>query len=158
MPEARARKPDRDDFAKIVALNAALLREDAGQRDAPVNLAEKSGRGYFEGLLDDRCLCLLAENGGETVDYLACRTGDDTDLERVRVAELESVYMREGRRDQGVGARLSRGRVLGWASVRGADVRHGLCADSECAIRRCTITGFAARSLAPEIGHQATPP
>ena len=153
MPEVRVRRAGEGDVPEVVGLSAALFREDAGQRDPSMNLdwPAEEGRGYFAGLIgDDRCLCVVAERDGEAVGYLAGRLRDADTLRPVGVAELESMYVREGSRDSGVGARLVE-EFLGWARERGAERASVTAyAANERAIRFYERLGFAARSLSLE--------
>ncbi len=138
MPEVRVRRAGEGDVPEVVGLSAALFREDAGQRDPSMNLdwPAEEGRGYFAGL--------------EAVGYLAGRLRDADTLRPVGVAELESMYVREGSRDSGVGARLVE-EFLGWARERGAERASVTAyAANERAIRFYERLGFAARSLSLE--------
>lgn len=142
-----------EDVAEIVELSGALFREDAGRRDPFVNLGwpEEEGREYFAGLVrGEGSLCLLAGLAGRTVGYLAGRVGEGTTLRPVKVAELESMYVREGYRDLGVGARLV-DEFLGWAWSRGAERASVVAyAANERAIRFYQRSGFRPRSVALE--------
>lgn len=135
---------------EVVGLSAALFREDAGRMDPSMNLdwPAEEGRGYFAGLIgDDRCLCLVAERDGEAVGYLAGRLRDADTLRPVGKAELESMYVREGSRNSGVGARLVEG-FLEWSGERGAERASVTAyAANGRAIRSYERLGFAARSL-----------
>ncbi len=112
------------DVAGIVELSGALFREDAGSRDPSMNLGwpeEEEGREYFSALVtDEDRVCLIAESGGEVVGYLAGRMGEGDTLRPVRIAELESMHVREGFRSGGVGASLA-AEFLRWAAGKGAE-------------------------------------
>jgi ribosomal protein S18 acetylase RimI-like enzyme len=151
--EVWVRRAGKDDVGDIVELCSALFREDAGRRDPFVSLGwpEEEGLGYFAGLVGcDGGLCLLAEFAGRTVGYLAGRVGEGTTMRPVKVAELESMYVRDGYRDRGVGARLV-GEFLGWARSRGAERASVVAyAANERAIRFYQRAGFRLRSVALE--------
>jgi ribosomal protein S18 acetylase RimI-like enzyme len=151
--EVRVRRVGADDVADIAGLSSALFREDAGQRDPFVDLSwpEKEGREYFAGLVDgERSLCLVAESAGEAVGYLAGRMGERTTLRPVEVAELESMYVLEGYRGKGVGARLV-DEFLGWAGSRGAERASVVAyAANERAIRFYQRAGFRPKSVSLE--------
>lgn len=100
-------------------MSGALFREDAESRDASTNLSwpEEEGLEYFSALvLDGNCVILVAESGGEVVGYLAGRLKEGDSLRPVNVAELESMYVREGFRSGGVGASLA-AEFLRWAEA-----------------------------------------
>jgi ribosomal protein S18 acetylase RimI-like enzyme len=151
--EVRVRRAGTGDVAEIVELSTALFREDAGRKDPFTNLGwpEEEGLAYFAGLVSGAgSVCLLAELEGRTVGYLAGRVGEGTTLRPVRVAELESMYVREGYRDLGVGARLVDG-FLGWAGSRGAERASVVAyAANERAIRFYRRWGFRPRSVSLE--------
>ncbi len=76
--------------------------------------------------------------------------GGRNDLEAGKVAELESMYVREGYRDRGVGARLV-DEFLGWAGSRGAELASVVAyATNERAIRFYQRSGFRPRSVSLE--------
>ena len=93
---------------------------------------------------------MLAEFAGRTVGYLAARVGEGTTLRPVRVAELESMYIREEYRDMGVDARLVDA-FLGWAGLRGAERASVVAyAANKRAIRFYQRSGFRPRSVSLE--------
>jgi ribosomal protein S18 acetylase RimI-like enzyme len=147
------RRAGAGDVADIVELSSAHFQEDAGRRDPFVSLGwpEEEGRGYFAGLVSgDEGLCMLAEFAGRTVGYLAGRVGEGTTMRPVKVAELESMYVRDGFRDRGVGARLV-DEFLGWARSRGAERASVVAyAANERAIRFYQRAGFRPRSVTLE--------
>lgn len=151
--EAWVRRAGTDDVAEIVELSSALFREDAGRRDPSVNPGwpDEEGWEYFAGMVvGERSLCLVAGSAGETVGYLAGRIGEGTTLRPVKVAELESMYVREGYRDRGVGARLV-DEFLAWAGSLGAErASVAAYAANEGAIRFYQRAGFGARSVSME--------
>ncbi len=151
--ELRLRRAEAEDVMDIVGLSSALFREDAGRRDPCTNLnwPREEGQEYFAGLVARAgSLCLLAEVGGEVVGYLAGRVEEGTALRPWRVAELESMYVRGGYRNQGVGARLVGG-FLGWVGSRGAERASVTAyATNERAIRFYQRAGFRPRRVSLE--------
>ena len=132
--DVRIRTAQPEDVPAIVSLSDALFQEDAGSRDPTMNLqwAVQEGRDYFASLLaDDAAACWLAEHdiGGDAVGYLAGRLREANSLRAVRVATLESMYVRGRFRGRGAGAKLVE-RFLAWAREREA--------------RRASVTAYAA--------------
>ena len=132
--EVRIRTAEPEDVLDIVSLSHALFQEDAGSRDPTMNLqwAAQEGRGYFADLLaDDAAACWLAVQapGGGAVGYLASRLSEANSLRIVRLATLESMYVRREFRDWSVGAKLV-GWFLSWARETGA--------------RQASVTAYAA--------------
>lgn len=130
------RKAEVGDVAKVVELNGGLFREDAGSRDPFANPGwpEEEGHEYFSALISGGdCVCFLAESGGEAVGYLAGRLGAESTRRPANVAELESMYVREGCRSFGVGASLADG-FFCWAAGKGAE--------------RVSVTAYAANGRA----------
>ena len=152
---ARVRRAGLEDVAGVVGLSAALFREDAGSRDPCVNLGWPAEEGweYFAGMVGGgRSLCLVAEEAGEMVGYLAGRLEEGTVLRPVDVAELESMYVMEGWRGKGVGAGLVEA-FLGWAESRGAERASVVAyAANERAIRFYARYGFLPRRVCMERG------
>ncbi len=151
--EARVREAETEDVAKIAELNAALFREDAGRRDPFVDQSwpRREGREYFDGLPAlESSLCLLAESGGEVVGYLVGYMKEKVSLRPVAVAELESMYVEEGYRGCGIGAKLAN-EFLRWAADEGADrVSVTAYSANERAIRFYERLGFKPRNLSLE--------
>lgn len=151
----RIREAGIRDVGMLVELSSALFREDAGTRDPLTNLdwpGEYGHRHFAELLGPGRSVCLVAEASGVAVGYLAGYVRERSPLRPVAVAELESMYVREGARGRGVGAGLVR-RFLGWAGMRGAQqVSVTAYASNERAIRFYERIGFQPRSLALEMG------
>lgn len=136
-------------------MSDALFREDAGSRDSTINLewAVQEGQGYFADLLDDESgACWLAEytTSGKIIGYLVGRSGESNSLRPVRVATLESMYVREEFRECGIGTRLV-GRFLSWAEERKAQ-RASVTAyvANERAVRFYKREGFSPKSLSLE--------
>jgi GNAT superfamily N-acetyltransferase len=116
-----------EDVPAIVALNAALFLADAGQRDPFMDLdwPHKEGDAYFTSLLlRPTTRCLLAEAEGRAVGYLIGYVREISTLRPVRIAELQSIFVEDGHRNAGLGARLvetfftwCRGQDVGRVSV-----------------------------------------
>ncbi|HKH10324.1 MAG TPA: GNAT family N-acetyltransferase [Rubrobacter sp.] len=105
------------DVGALVRLSSELFREDAGIRDpyTDVGWPGKHGRDHFLSLISrSDALCLLAKFGRTPVGYLAGYVGGPTTIRPVRVAELQSVYVRARDRDRGVGSALV-AEFLSWA-------------------------------------------
>ncbi|QIN82900.1 GNAT family N-acetyltransferase [Rubrobacter tropicus] len=143
------------DVGALVGLISSLFQEDAGVRDPHTNLSWPAdhARGHFLGLLDkDDALCLVARSGGEIVGYLAGYGRGPYALRPVRVAELQSMYVRKAERGQGVGTRLVEG-FLVWARDRDAEqVSVTAYAANERAIHFYERMGFEPRNVSLELG------
>lgn len=154
-PAVWIRRAEPVDVPSVVGLSDALFREDAGSRDPTVNLewAVQEGRRYFaDPLTDDSAACWLAESvpDGAVIGYLAGRLREGDSLRPVRVATLESMYVREGFRGRSVGARLV-ARFLAWAKEREA-LRASVTAYAANgdAVRFYEREGFSPRNLSLE--------
>ena len=104
------------DIPALSDLNTGLFAEDAGTRDAFVNL-EWSGRAqYFADLIADgrRNIALVADIDGSPAGYVVARLHDASDFRPVVTAVLESMYVRPDHRNSGVGTALVRS-FLEWA-------------------------------------------
>ena len=132
------RPADAADIVWIVALNAFLFREDAGTRDASMDLewSEKHGFTYFTDVHSRSNYCLLvAENVGSIVGYLAGYVSPPNEYHTVTSATLESIYVLDGFRDQSVGRRMTE-QFVEWSKQQGAV--------------RMTVTAYYANALAIE--------
>ncbi len=117
-----------DDVERIVQLNHALFQEDAGQRDPTMNLnwALEEGVRVFTGFLKrEQSVVLLVEDGegGETtavVGYLAGQMRHRYKMRPINVTELESMYVIETHRNQGMGTALV-GQFCEWSQAQGAE-------------------------------------
>jgi GNAT superfamily N-acetyltransferase len=151
----RIRKAGPSDVPTIVELSYALSREDAESRDPTMNLewALQEGKGYFADLLaQDAAACWLAESVPDknAVGYLAARLREGDSLRPVRVATLESMYVRGELRGLRVGAWLVE-RFLSWARERGAQRASVTAyAANTGAIRFYKRQGFSPRNLSLE--------
>ena len=145
---------DGGDVGALVRLSSALFREDAGVRDpfTDVGWPRRHGRDHFLSLIL-RCdaLCLLAKSGGTPVGYLAGYVGGPTTVRPVKVAELQSMYVRARDRGREVGSALV-AEFLSWAAdreaERGAVTAH---ASNDDALRFYARRGFRPRSATLEM-------
>ena len=136
--DAQIRKASLEDVAAIVELNFALFQEDAGQRDPFMNLnwPREEGQAHFSGLVSgSESVCLLAVAEDEVVGYLAGYLWDGGSLRPLKMAELESMYVRPRSRSQGLGRRLV-DEFLKWSEQKGA--------------QRTSVTAYAANTRAIE--------
>jgi GNAT superfamily N-acetyltransferase len=110
-----------DDLDVLMELNVGLFTEDAHVRDPFVNPRWSGRRDYFVELIadGDRNVAWVANANGETVGYLVGRLQDANDFRSTTTAVLESMYVRAGQRNAGVGASLVR-TFLEWARSRHA--------------------------------------
>jgi GNAT superfamily N-acetyltransferase len=118
------RTAGRRDLDDVVALSVELFAEDAGQYDPHTDLdwPGREGHEYFGGLLTGPTTrCWLAEVDGAVAGSLIGRIKRESTLRRVRVAELESMYVRPEYRSTGVGSALV-AEFFEWARGRGAKV------------------------------------
>ena len=106
----------------IVKFSHALFQEDAGQRDNTMNLnwACEQGQAYFAHFIEKvQNICLLAIVDDDPVGYLAGYVRDASDLRLVKTAELESMFIHNAYRNQGVGKALVHS-FSQWARENGA--------------------------------------
>jgi GNAT superfamily N-acetyltransferase len=97
------------DITAIVGLYYALSQEDAGQRDPFADLAwaERHSSEHFGQLVaGEHSVCLLAQDGDTAIGYLAGYIYGPGDFRPIKVAELESMFVRPEWRSQQLGARL----------------------------------------------------
>lgn len=112
-----------DDVPQIVDLMTGLWREDSGERDPFMDQGwpARSGAVYYGGVLrHESYRCWVAEVDGVVAGVLIGRIEPPGTIRPVRVADLESMYVRPGYRSHGVGAVLVT-EFLGWARERGSD-------------------------------------
>lgn len=112
----------RRDLDEVVALAAELFAEDAGQHDPYTDLdwPRREGHEYFGGLLTGPTTrCWLAEVDSHVAGALIGRIRRESTVRPVRVAELESMYVRPEYRSAGIGAALV-AEFVEWARGRGA--------------------------------------
>ncbi len=149
------RKATVDDIASLVELNLGLFQEDAGQRDPYMNLnwPNEGGHEHFSKLVSgDDSICLLATTEGAVIGYLAGYLWDGGTLRPLKMAELESMYIRQNWRSRGGGRQLA-GEFLKWAKQKGAQ-RAAVTAyvANTRAIEFYKELGFEPRSLSLELG------
>jgi GNAT superfamily N-acetyltransferase len=146
----RIRTAGRRDLDEVVALSAALFAEDAGQRDPHTDLdwPRREGHEYFGGLLSGPTTrCWLAEVDGAVAGSLIGRIKRESTVRPVRVAELESMYVRPEYRSAGVGAALVAG-FFEWARRRGAKLAEVTAyAANDKALAFYARNGFVAKSI-----------
>jgi ribosomal protein S18 acetylase RimI-like enzyme len=148
------RTAGRRDLDDVVALSVALFAEDAGRRDPHTDpdWPRREGREYFGGLLTGPTTrCWLAEVDGDVAGSLIGRIGRESTLRPVRVAELESMYVRPEYRSAGVGAALV-AEFFEWARGRGAKLAAVTAyASNDRALAFYGRNGFTARSVQLEM-------
>ncbi len=153
--EVTIRRAGEADVSAIVELNYALFQEDARQRDPFMNLnwPREEGHEYFSKLLkSEKSLGLLAEADGEAIGYLIGYMRRSSSLRPVKLAELESMYVQEEYRGQGIGQQLVE-RFLEWVREQGGErVSVTAYAANERAIAFYRKMGFTPKSLTLELG------
>jgi GNAT superfamily N-acetyltransferase len=144
------RTAGRRDLDDVVALAAALFAEDAGKYDPHTDLdwPRREGHEYFGGLLTGPTTrCWLAEVDGAIAGSLIGRIRRESTLRRVRMAELESMYVRPEHRSTGVGSALV-AEFFEWARGRGAKLAGVTAyAANHRGLEFYARNGFAARSV-----------
>jgi len=134
--DVQIKKATSDDIPSIVELNFALFQEDAGQRDPYMNRnwPKEEGHVHFSKLISGSdSVCFLATTENETIGYLAGYLWDGGSLRPIKLAELESMYVRQPYRGQGVGRQLA-AEFVKWARQRG--------------VQRISVTAYAANTRA----------
>ena len=118
-----------------------------------LNWPREGGNEHFSRLVSGaHSVCLLAEMDGETVGYLVGYAMDATNLRPVKRAELESMFVREEFRGQGVGAALAN-EFMNWSKKEGAQrISVTAYAANEKAIEFYKGLGFEPRNLSLELG------
>lgn len=134
--KVKIRKAEQSDVEAIVGFSYALFQEDAGQRDPSMNLewAKENGAAYFSELIaSDKNIGLLALVEDNVIGYLVGRVREATSLSLIKKADLESMFVEEQYRGQGVGAQLAQ-MFLKWAIEQG--------------VEQITVTAYAANERA----------
>lgn len=147
------RRATQNDVPTIVAFSAALFREDAGQRDPSMNLdwAAQEGNAYFSHMLTESAsIIFLAEVASRAVGYLAGYVRGSDSLHPQPSAELESMFVQDGLRAQGVGKALAQ-EFFEWCKSHGAQ-RISVTAyyKNENAVRFYQRLGFNPKQLTLE--------
>lgn len=139
------RAADPGDVDTVVGLAVGLFREDAGTRDASMDIGwpEREGAAYYTRLIETE-LVLIADDGA---GFLIGVRHPASSLRPVLTAELHSMYVRPEHRDRGVGSALVRG-FLAWARERAAGrVTVAAFAANADAIRFYTRHGFTPHEI-----------
>jgi GNAT superfamily N-acetyltransferase len=149
------RRAGAGDVPVFVDLSHALFQEDAGERDSFVNLnwPRQEGHAYYtKHIRSERSFVVLAERDGVGIGYLVGYVNEGSSFRPVRVAELESMYVRKGYRGQRVGRRLVEA-FLEWVSQRGVErVSVTAYAANEGAVAFYQRLGFRPRNITLERG------
>ena len=143
------------DVESLVRLCGALFREDAGTRDPWTDLCwpDKYGWEHFAGLVSrDDAICLLALSGLTPVGYLAGLIRHPTTLRPVRIAELQSMYVAESCRSEGLGEDLFNGFCVWARDCSAGRMSVTAYASNEAAIRFYERFGFRPRNVSLELG------
>jgi GNAT superfamily N-acetyltransferase len=122
MTEIRVRPATIVDAGELVDSMAALFAEDAGTRDATMNVEyprDYGVRGFSELLEQPDRLVLVADDDGRVVGHLTGRLDEPSPMRPVFVATLASMYVRPAHRGHSTGARLVEA-FRSWARDRGA--------------------------------------
>lgn len=119
------------DVETLVALAAALAREDSGQRDPFANstwVETEGAQRYGEAVANPDARCFLAFAGETPVGYISGRINSPDIYTLATEARIGSLFVVASHRGQQVGERLVEA-FLTWAAERRAD--------------RVTVTAFA---------------
>lgn len=140
-----------DDIPEILASADALVRTDAGVRDAAASnpgWASETGIAYCTSLLaSPENLVLLARSGDEVIGHLVGRLSGPGSVHPIRVADLESIHVYPAHRGRGVGGQLVRPFLM-WATENGAQrVTVSAYAANHGAQRFYARQGFGPRSV-----------
>ncbi|WP_255310773.1 GNAT family N-acetyltransferase [Streptomyces viridosporus] len=144
------RRAEHADVNGLVECSSALFAEDAGTRDASINIdwPRQHGRQRFAAGIDDpNRLLLVADCDGEAVGHLVGVLGDASAMKPVRVATLVSMYVQPAFRRYQIGGRLV-AEFFGWAKEAGSEAAEVTAYSSNAeAIRFYERNGFAHRSV-----------
>jgi ribosomal protein S18 acetylase RimI-like enzyme len=140
-----------DDIARLVELEAALFREDAGRHDpfADITWPDREGYHDFERLLaDPRALVLVARDGTGVVGHAVAYLGDSSPTRMsVTYGVLRSLFVEDQHRNSAVGSTLTEAFVA-WARANGcAEALVDSYSANEAAQRFYERLGFEARSV-----------
>jgi len=148
--QAAVRRARPEDIPALVASSAALFAEDAGTRDAAVDINWPLAQGaetFASGLDDPARLTLVAERDGEVVGHLVGTVADGSAIRPVKLATLRSLYVRPAHRGTLTGARLVAA-FLDWAREQGARLAEVTAyAANADAIRFYERNGFGPHTL-----------
>ncbi|MFC8662560.1 GNAT family N-acetyltransferase [Streptomyces sp. NPDC057199] len=148
--QVAVRRAHAEDIPALVASSAALFAEDAGTRDATVDinwpLAEGAER-FASGIDDPARLSLVAESDREVIGHLVGTVAEGSAMRPAKIATLHSLYVRPAHRGTLTGARLVAA-FLDWARQQGAQVAEVTAyAANADAIRFYERNGFAPHTL-----------
>ncbi|MGX1479480.1 UNVERIFIED_CONTAM: GNAT superfamily N-acetyltransferase [Streptomyces canus] len=139
-----------DDIPGLVASSAGLFAEDAGTRDASVNIdwpREHGAASYTQALSDPARLVLVVVHDGEVVGHLTGSLTEPSAVRPVKSAMLNSLYVRPAHRRARVGGRLV-AEFLAWAGAEGAaQVEVSAYSANPDAIRFYERQGFGAQAV-----------
>jgi ribosomal protein S18 acetylase RimI-like enzyme len=139
-----------EDIPGLVASSTGLFAEDAGTRDANVDVdwpREHGAASFKTALSDPARLVLAAVHRGEVVGHLTGSVAEPSAMRPVKSATLVSMYVRPAHRRARTGGRMVE-EFLAWATAQGAaQVEVTAYSDNTDAIRFYERQGFAARFL-----------
>lgn len=145
MTETTVREALPEDVPGLVECSIGLFAEDAGTRDATMNIdwpKEFGTESMNAGIDDPERLVLAAVRDGRIVGHLTGRLAEPAPIRPVRVATLASMYVRPEARDGGVGSQLVAA-FKEWARAKSADrIAVTAYASNESAIRFYRRNGF----------------
>jgi GNAT superfamily N-acetyltransferase len=105
----KIRKTTIKELKTIINLNHALFQEDAGTRDPFTNLNwpyEEGKKHFTKRIKGENNVCLLAEKNNEVIGYITGYIKKPDTLRPIKIAELESMFVKEKHRNKGVGKLL----------------------------------------------------
>lgn len=147
-PVVRRARPE--DVPALVASSAALFAEDAGTRDATVDINWPLAQGaerFAAGIDDPARLSLVAERDGEVMGHLVGTVAEGSAMRPVKLATLHSLYVRPPHRGTRAGAGLVAA-FLDWAREQGAQLAEVTAyAANADAIRFYERNGFGPHTL-----------
>ncbi len=148
------RRGTADDIPGLVASSAGLFAEDAGTRDATLNIqwpAQHGAASYETVLADPDRAVFVADLDGRVVGHVSAFVDGPIDIRPVRSAKLLSLYVFPEHRSSGVGGRLVDA-FKEWALTMGAQrFTVTAYATNTDAIRFYQRNGFAPKSLELEL-------
>lgn len=148
-----------DDLPGLVECSIGLFAEDAGTRDATMNLdwPRTNGAQFLtEGIDDPDRLVLAAVRDGRVVGSLTGAISEPGDIRPIKIAILRSMYVRPEARDGGLGAALVAA-FRAWAVEKNADrLSVTAYAANDDAVRFYRRNGFTPHHLVLEAQIEAT--
>jgi GNAT superfamily N-acetyltransferase len=141
------------DLPGLLASSGGLWREDAGARDATMNLGwphQYGATAWRTALADPSHLVLVADAGSAIVGHLSASLAEPTEYRLVRVATIGSLYVFPPYRRAGVGAEMV-AQFRQWAGLVSADrIAVTAYATNQAAIRFYHRVGFGPYSVTLE--------